>query len=266
MNFKLWFLAALVVAFVSCESTPAPDCPPAEECPDCPECPAPDPIPDPEPEPEPEPDPGCDFERLREECEFGVLRLKCECKPDPDVAKPEDYIPFDKVESHLFWQTHRWEGLYAYSNNLTWAGNRDVLNSLRKCPWAYPDVFVMTANEAREFAVASEELGQRVDGFIRKMWVQDDPGNERTREEGQPKPNKRCDPSHAQHHPDFCEVTDVKKDVFSVFKVELVAHNDRANGLRGFAHQCRYDEMSAFDSISGWCDSINKIEKAECPE
>ncbi len=221
------------------------------------------------PPPEPCPPPG----EAPEGCVWDEADCQWVCEPDPDpdpapdpdpsAANPADYIVASQVENLVHWQTHAWEGLYAYSNNLTWAGNRDILSVLRNCPWAFGDedrdVFGLTQDEARWMADTGEALGRENDGFLRRLWEETEPDNDRS-QDGVPILNRRC-----AEQPEFCDRTNIRKDVWNEFKDRMLEFNQRANGLRGTAGQCRHDDMDAYDSISGWCQMMNRAGHQSCP-
>lgn len=241
---------------------PPPDWPGPEPCDPVPCDPAPcDPVPCEEPEPEP-------CVKGDDPCEYGGAwkKLKCEwvCDDAPLFADPSDYVAAARVESIVFYRTHEWEGLFAYAMNLTWAGSRDLRDVVRRCPaWGsallgYDDATFLEAADSGEL------LGQETNRFIRKFWLRDEPHNDRNKS-GEYIVNKRCDPDHEQHAPEFCGRTNVRKDVFNEFTKRLLAYNGWANGLRATAQECRWDDMGAFDSIIGWCGRMNAWGYKTCP-
>lgn len=216
----------------------------------------------PDPDPDPDPDPECDFDELRESCEFGILRLKCECKPEPppsDVAVPSDYAPIlasgsqEGVKDKLFWRSRNWEGLFAYQNALQWGGANDILKVLRDCRWAFPDVFGVSPKRAEELAAIGLELLDEDRAMIYKIWKLNNPDNPRD-ESGVPIVNRRC-----PDQPEFCSVTNLKKDVWREFKARLLTHIEITNGFRKRAQEARLIGMEDYDSIAGWCKEWNKL-------
>jgi len=251
MVIRLAVLCMVLVLVTACVARDDDD-PPCEECPPCPECP------EPEPEPEPEP-PECDFEVLKESCEFGVLRLKCECAPNPDLPKPEDYVLVSNVESLLFWQSHKWEGLYAYEQAIIWQGSRDIFKVLDRCEWSFPVVFKVSKDWVKRFAERGADLNSETRRFIRNMWKRNFPDKPRDKS-GIPIVNQRC-----SKQPKFCEVTNIRKLVWKDFRSRLLAHMDRSSGFRRLARECIWPGMNAYDSITGWCTEINKVGRKSCP-
>lgn len=186
--------------------------------------------------------------------------------PPPDGPKSSDYIKIVRAPVILAGNF----GLIAATQELSWAGWRDPLQVLTRCPWAFggdEPYLGMSREQAVVFAAEGAALVRRAeDNFIPRFETATK--------------NKRCNPNHAQHHPDFCEVLNIRKSVYSPFgalgdidtpRGVFWHHLDRANAMRNRAGRChdaiRAAGGKAYDSIAGWCSAMNGLgwRSEDCP-
>jgi hypothetical protein len=192
------------------------ECPECPECPDCPTCP----------------------ETLT--CPEGYTLKKSplvwECiedvEPPPDLGLYVNIERARAVAVHLDSNDQRVYNVFA--------GWRDPEYVLGHCPWSVGvnAFFPMTRAEMEAFAAKGEELNGRVEDLIRDL----------------PITNRRCNPNHAEHHPDFCEKSNVKKSRLDAFLSEWNPHLEEATELRDIAQEDPIGQICEFDSIKGWCE------------
>lgn len=203
-----------------------------------------------------------------------VLPLPPPPPPDPDPGpKPSDYVHLSRVDEIMFWQSHKWEGLFAYEPALAWQGSRDILHVLDRCRWAFPDVFGLTPDEGEDLAQIGAEILWETREYIGRtsnpkppsaFYRLDDPSDKRS-QDGAAIPNKRCDPNHEQYDPAFCGRTDVRKNVWAGFRESLLSHIKTTNLMRSIAGECQTPEpLGPFDSIAGWCTEMGKSGYRKC--
>ena len=235
------------------------------------------PEPEPEPEPEPPPTSDCDFKALKAECAAKGVRVKrkqCRCEePEPPPssgADPADYIAIDRVPSLMFWQSHKWQGLFRYDQSIYHGGFQDYNKVLQNCGGWGPRLLGSSDSKFRELATRGQGISEELRGFMGKLWKLDEPDNSRN-EDGTAKPNRRCDRDDKNFDPAFlnssgeCAKSNVRKDAWNDFKDRMLAHDMESNGIRGIAGECRDDSMKSFDSIAGWCNQMNAAGYRSCP-
>ena len=190
--------------------------------------------------------------------------------PPTDGPVPGDYIKIVRAPVILKGQSSGNIGLIAGAQALSFAGWRDPLRVLTRCPWAFDGdepYLGMSRERANSFAAEGAALTRKAeDNFIPRFTAAE--------------PNKRCDAAHEQHHPDFCERLDIRKSVYGPFgalgdidtpRGLFWFHLDRANVMRNRAGRCRSTIRSAggkaYDSIAGWCTAMNGLgwRSEDCP-
>jgi hypothetical protein len=122
----------------------------------------------------------------------------------------------------------------------------------RYCPWACADgsdpVFPLSANEMLEFAMMGMALEAGRIRFIDALLM----------DNGEPKPNGRCDPEHAQYHPEFCGRSNVRKVKEAQLAAEIEINLALAEELRELAQKDGIRKVCEYDSIKGWCECRNE--------
>lgn len=171
-------------------------------------------------------------------------------------AWPEDYVPLSQVEEIVFWQSHKWEGLFAYSNALPWQGMRD----LNKVASEFPEgakLLGTTVEELRRLALVGFNLNEELKRILKLIWERNNPSSKNDIT-GEPIPNRRGG--------EFRAVTNLRKDAWGEFKVLLLQHLVTTGEFRVRAGECRDDTMSPYDSITGWAEAMIERGYTECPK
>ena len=124
------------------------------------------------------------------------------------------------------------------------AGWRDPEYVLNHCAWAVGTnaFFPMTQVEMEDFV----EEGFQLDALVRQLIMD------------LPITNKRCNPNHAQYHPDFCKKSNVRKARLKAFLLEWNPHLDKATELREVAQEDPVRQICEYDGIKKWCQCRNE--------
>jgi hypothetical protein len=163
--------------------------------------------------------------------------------PPPPGPEPKDYINLQRVDNLV----------KQYSEfSITWQCWRDPEYVARFCAWACAGgsdpIFPLTANEMLEFAMDGMTLNSKRNDFIEDL-VMDD---------GTPRVNRRCNPDHAQHRPEFCGRSEVRKTREAQLGAEIEIQIALAEELRAMAQQDPIREACPYDSIKGFCECRNE--------
>ncbi len=171
-------------------------------------------------------------------------------------VRPEDYVPLSQVEEIVFWQSHKWEGLFAYSNALPWQGMRD----LNKVASEFPEgakLLGTTVEELRRLALVGFNLNEELKRILKSIWERNNPSNSNDIT-GEPIPNRRGGT--------FSDVTNLQKVSWLEFRALLLNHLATTGTFRDRAWECRDDTMRPYDSITGWAEAMIERGYTECPK
>ncbi len=164
--------------------------------------------------------------------------------PPPPPPEPKDYISISRVPRLV--KEYR-------EFPITWECWRDPEYVATYCPWGCAGgkdpMFPLDAAEMLEYAMMGMALDAARIRFIDKLLMDDGIT---------PEPNRRCNPAHRQHRPEFCGRTNVRKVYASQLRAEIAVNLELAAELRKMAQQDPVRQICGYDSIKGWCQCRNK--------
>jgi hypothetical protein len=159
-------------------------------------------------------------------------------EPPPPDPQPKDYINLQRVDNLV-------REYKAFP--ITYQCWRDPEYVTVYCPWGCADgsdpMFPLSANDMLEFAMDGMTLDANRIRFIDALLMDDGVT---------PEPNRRCNPDHAQHKPEFCGRSNVRKTREAALRAEIEVNLALAEEFREMAQQDPVREVCAYDSIKGW--------------
>jgi hypothetical protein len=191
--------------------------------------------------------------RPDDDCTWKKKQCKWKCPEIPGPG-PEAYLTLEEGEELLNFKNSKNPGLFAETQDLEVNGRIAAVHVLGKCPWSLADgrypFFPLTAEEMAGYTVEIGKLVKQSRQSFQKRLVE---------------VNKRCDKDHQEYHPSYCNVSNVREDVWTPWYAGFKDWLAYARSLEDQVAHCRKFLNENFDNIRGWCAVMERANKRTCP-